>query len=568
MKKGKRKNKTKAIKNCKDIIAIRKKAWESHHSKNKDLEFIDVVANMLTKDDAQGRLLREEIMLYPEYLIEMVFTIIDKNKSIVPFFLNEAQHQLVNKINERKKAFREGKANWRRFVILKSRQMGCTSFISAYQLVVAITQPNFEGMTIAHTSPDTTKIFEKKAKQPFRLLPAKLKPEEKTNNRRELNFGKLNSVWSIMTAGSSETGRGGTGNFAHLSEVAFFPHMDKILSGMAQALTKDAIMLLESTANGYNDFKTLWDDAEAGRNNYVPIFLYWWDDPGYVLDFENKEVGKTFRDNVRNSKDSFFIRLNKLRLMEKLTYKQLYWYYSKFKELKDNLLQEYPCYPSDAFLATGRPYFDTKIIDSLIIGTRDVRIRKKEHGGLVVTYELPKQGHTYVLGADVAEGLADGDYSSAAMYDLADMRQVLKIHGHIDPPTYGKLLVKYGMLYNEAYLGIESNNHGHSVLNTVYNVLAYTNIHFTVNQDLKRAKATKRKGWLTNESSKYLMLDELEQALSENLIHISDVKALEQLREVTVDSKGKASINGRDMVVAHAIAYQMRKFVKRTIFLW
>lgn len=566
--KMKMKKKNKKIYTSKQLIKKRKTLWEKNHSPEKDYEFTEKITDLITKDNKQGKILRNSIQRYPEDLIELVFTIIDKDKNTVPFFLNYAQRELVDLFNKQIDLYEKGEANFKRFVILKSRQLGCTSLISAYQLVKTITQQNFEGITIAHTGKDTSKIFSKKAKRPFSNLPKKLKPTEKANNRRELNFGKINSVWSIMTAGATETGRGGTINFAHLSEVAFFPHMDKILAGMAQALTKSAFVVLESTANGYNKFKDLWDEAYEGNSQYTPIFLYWWDDPGYVLNFESEDIKNKFIKDLKTSKDSFYMKLRKLKKEENLSLEQLYWYYNKKKELKGDLLQEYPCYPSEAFLSSGRPYFSLKKLDTMIIDRKHEIPISKESGGDVLIYEKAKKGRKYVIGADVAEGLKGGDYSSAAIYDTTTMKQVARVHGHFDPNVYGRILVKYAVRYNEAYLGIENNNHGHSVLNTVYNTLDYTNIHFTVNQALKHKKATKKKGWSTTSTSKYIMLDELDEAIRQDAIDIMDLEALEQLREVTKDEKGRANINGKDMVVAHCIAYQMRKFQKKTVVLW
>ena len=71
----------------------------------------------------------------------------------------------------------------------------------------------------------------------------------------------------------------------------------------------------------------------------------------------------------------------------------------------------------------------------------------------------PEQGHTYVIGADVAEGLETGDYSCAQVLDRRDLCQVSEWHGHTDPDLFGEELAKLGRLYNSAMIGCEVNNH-------------------------------------------------------------------------------------------------------------
>ncbi len=40
-------------------------------------------------------------------------------------------------------------------------------------------------------------------------------------------------------------------------------------------------IIIETTANGYNEFHTLWRKAEAGESEFIPIFLPWSIDPEY-----------------------------------------------------------------------------------------------------------------------------------------------------------------------------------------------------------------------------------------------------------------------------------------------
>lgn len=424
-------------------------------------------------------------------------------------------------------------------------------------------------MTVSHEDDSTNSIFEDKARYPYDRLPEEIKPTEKYNNRKELLFKKLNSKWRIATAGNKDIGRSKTLNFFHGSEGAFWKSIQEILSGLGQALTKDAVVILETTANGYNEFKQYWDDAVAGRNNFKPLFFEWWLTPEYQLDFENELIEMMFKKAVYEEHDhkgvsaEFFSKLNELRKSKKLSWQQLYWYFNKKLELKGKLEQEYPCTPKEAFLHTGRPYFDLAKIDRLIISLDGHKPLRIEKGGSVTIWEEPKKGERYCIAGDTAEGTEDGDCSSAIVYKASDWSQVAKIHGHFAPDVYGHILVDFAIRYNEAYLMVENNNHGWSVLNTVYNQRKYKKIHFTTNQKDKNDKKSKKMGWTTTEASKYLMLDELDSAIRNDDLIIRDKEFLEQLREVVYDEKGKVCVQGKDMVVSNAVCWQGRKYMTR-----
>jgi hypothetical protein len=541
---------------CVDIIEARKRKWDGNLPK--DQEFTNAIAyNLLSPEN---RYLVDEIQENPEYLIEMVFYIVNKETKTVPFFLNNVQKSFLNDLRN---AIGEHKAGNRRgikLIVLKGRQQGFTSFITAYQLAATITQRNFSGMTVADSADNTATIFEDKARFPYSLLPDPLKPSEKFNNRKELHFDILNSRWRCTTAGSEGAGRSKTINFFHGSEVGFWPDYEDTMTALQGAFTTDCIQILETTANGYNEFKKLWDDAMKSENNWKPKFYEWWRTSEYRTPFVSKEEEKTFKESVLNPGTDFHRKL-KVLLGKGLSWEQLNWYSEKRKDLKDKLPQEYPCNPEEAFLSSGNPYFDIVKIEELLLMASPSR----EIHGLAI-FEEPKKKETYVIGCDVAEGLEEGDFSHAKVFKASSWEEVAYLHGHWEPDVFGDKIVDLAEKYNNAFVAVERNNHGHSTLATIYRYRKYRNIFMEKADPTDRviipgtSKKTSRLGWLTNAGSKFLMLDELDTAIRNDEIYIRDIETLRELREVVTDEKGNVSINGKDRVAATAIAWQMRKF--------
>ncbi len=541
---------------CVDIIEARKRKWDGNLPKDQELT-ASIAHNLLLPENIH---LVYEIQENPEYLIEMAFYIVNKEKRTVPFFLNDVQKSFLSDLRKAIEEHKAGNQRGIKLIVLKGRQQGFTSFITAYQLAATITQRNFSGMTVADSADNTATIFEDKARFPYSLLPDPLKPSEKFNNRKELHFDILNSRWRCTTAGSEGAGRSKTINFFHGSEVGFWPDYEDTMTALQGAFTTDCIQILETTANGYNEFKKLWDDAMKSENNWKPKFYEWWRTSEYRTPFISKEEEKAFKESVLNPGTDFHRKL-KVLLGKGLSWEQLNWYSEKRKDLKDKLPQEYPCNPEEAFLSSGNPYFDIVKIEELLLTASPSR----EIHGLAV-FEEPKKKETYVIGCDVAEGLEEGDFSHAKVFKASSWEEVAYLHGHWEPDIFGDKIVDLAEKYNNAFVAVERNNHGHSTLATIYRYRKYRNIFMEKADPTDRAiisgtsKKASRLGWLTNAGSKFLMLDELDTAIRNDEIYIRDIETLRELREVVTDEKGNVSINGKDRVAATAIAWQMRKF--------
>lgn len=550
------------MRTCKDIINRRKELWNADHDIARDTEFVLAAVNYIV--DPQNATVRQEISRYPEYLIEISFVIVDKDKRTVPFFLNEVQQSFLDDINKAKDDYKAGKRMHLKFLVLKGRQQGFTSFITGYQLANSIISKNFSGFTLADSGDNTSTIFEDKARYVYNQLPDLLKPEEKFNNRREFHFANLNSRWRVSTAGNKEVGRSKTINFFHGSEAAFWDSIISIMTGLGEALTKDSIQILETTANGLNEFKEIWDGAEKKTNNWEAKFYPWWLTPEYVMPFEDSEREDQFKEDVMNKVTEFHEKLKFLLDFENLTWEQLYWYYGKYKDLKEKLSQEYPCTAEESFLASGRPRFDVptlmEYLKHCVPGERGdletygnaVQFIKSDKGNLEV-WKRPVAGKQYFIGADVAKGKKDGDYSCAPVYD-ADKNLVAMWHGHIDPDAFGSsILVNLGNWYNEALAAPEENNHGLTTINAMKNI--YTNIYQRTSHDKITDVEKKELGWWTSTRTKPLIIDNLARLIREKLLGCKSELMIKELIKYVVGDDGdtNASTGHDDTVMSSAI---------------
>lgn len=560
------------------LIDRRKIQWSNHHDIKKDDRFVLGVAYELTHNE----ILREEIIDNPEKLIELCFTVVDKEKKVVPFFLNEVQHEFINILNKAIEDYEQGLITSISLLVLKGRQQGFTTLITAYQLAATITRHNFEGLTLADKSSNTEAIFQNKAKFIYNRLPEMIKPTEKYNSKRQLLFEKLNSSWSVDTA-TKEVGRSRTINFFHGSECAFWKDgISNIQASLGETFTQNAIKIYETTANGFNDYREMWKSGQ-----HINCFFEWWKTKEYKLNFETKNMRTKFLNDIDRKKGIWiYDRLRWLRDEKVLDENQLYWYYKKYQGYidKEVIKQEYPCTPDEAFIASGKCYFNTetviKRIDQLEHkennGVLDVGYFKydlivkdnkkkiinirwiSDKGGFIKIYKKPNKGVPYVLGGDTA---GDGsDNFTGVVIDNTNGKTVAVLKHEKDETFYTRQMYCLGIYYNTALIGIETNfsTYPNKVLEEEYE---YPNLYVREKEDDYTGKLEKRYGFRTDRNTRPLILAELQRIINEEPESITDIEIFKEALTFVKNEKGRPEAqegSHDDLIMGTAITYYIR----------
>ena len=117
------------------LIERRKKKWEELH----DIEYDKKLRTAIADKIIEEKELREEVIKYPEKLIEMVFVVVDKDKKTMPFFLNSVQKEFIKILKRAIDDYENNVITSISILILKGRQQGFTTLVTAYQLAKSIT---------------------------------------------------------------------------------------------------------------------------------------------------------------------------------------------------------------------------------------------------------------------------------------------------------------------------------------------------------------------------------------------------------------------------------------------
>lgn len=509
-----------------------------------------------------------------------------KEGKLEPFCMNAMQEKSEKLIYEHQVS--KGKPI--RVIWLKARQHGISTYCEAKIFKKTATNPFRNAMIIAHEDKATQNLFAM-SKLYYEELPPMLRPMKKYSNESALVFENptndenvkyenpgLRSKITIATAKNVDTGRSSTIHSLHASEVAFWDNATTLMTGLLQCVpdTPNTEVYLESTANGVGDwFYDFWQKAVKGENDYLPIFLAWFENPEYSKPFNSKKEKKAFIESVNFvSKDANGneVRTEEYHLKEahNLTYEQLNWrkwcINNKLNGDVELFHQEYPSTAEEAFIVSGRPVFNTNSLNKYrsavkppvatgyIIDGKFV----EDKNGYISIWKYPEKDVFYVMGGDVAEGLISGDYSCLAILD-EKLDLCASWYGHIAPDLLGDEAVKLAKMYNDAYIGIESNNHGLTTLKAIVNK-EYWNVYYQKNYDKIADVITKKLGWNTNKRTKPLMINKLAEFIREMYLGIYWDTLISELFTYVIGDDGITNAqqgSHDDTVMALAIALQL-----------
>lgn len=512
--------------------------------------------------------------------IETFLCIRTKSGQITPFRLNASQQKLYAAVAA---AQEQGKPI--RIIILKARQMGFSTLTEGIIFHRTACRHLHNALIITHKDEATTNLFQM-AKLFYEYLPQQLKPMLKNSNAKELIFENptknqrekkrrpgLKSKIKCTTAGGKGVGRSDTLNDIHMSEVAFWPgDIITTIGGLMQAVPAeaDSMVIIESTANGFNAFKTMWDDAVAGRSDFTPLFFPWYEMAEYRMPYH----GEALTAEEQEIMQSF-----------SLDTEQIMWrrwcIANNCGGRADLFRQEYPSTPEDAFLTTGNCIFDTEKLvlrikalaaaappargrftyTEKVVGLDKIILSDitfcPDAAGEVTIYTQPKPQQPYVIGGDTAgEG---SDKFTAQVLDNSTGQQVAVLAQAYDEDEYAKQVYCLGWYYHYALVAVEVNFSTHPV--RVLEQLHYPNLYQREVFDTYTGAMRHAFGFHTNSATRPVLVGELVEYFRDSLHLVADTPTLQEALAFIRNSRGRAEAEAGehdDLLMGLGIALMAR----------
>lgn len=486
------------------------------------------------------------------------------NCQVVPFKLNFVQRILV-KFTKQKKIIKH--------FTLKARQTGVSTFWLIWWLDEVIFSKNKTIGILAHKWESLeylmdilTFVFDNMDERFKPIPPANVKP-----SATDVNIEVNNSRIFISLEIRSTT--------LHALHVSEWCHCEpKKIRATMGAVSRYTPVTGESTANGVGDDGYLtYQQAKQKKNDYEYSFFPWYFDKDYRIPLDGLNAEDIMRS--LNKHEQQICKDAKTYHDITIDAEQILWYRAERSKQKDLMVQEHPSNDMEAFIMSGNKYFHCmkemqlmKEIDEYLKANKFV-----DMGDDFIMFHKPIPRHIYVLGGDTAD---DGTSNNVfKVIDVTDRKEAYKFSARCGLDYFAKKTDEIGQLYNNAYAGIEDNNHGHAVLRLLDQVYKYRNLY--QRKETKRLKAEStvkvRLGWHTDGNTRPLMLDQLRLALEgeweEDVEHFQpeitfyDKQLLSEcLTFIEKSGKFEAEVGYfDDDIMASSIAIQMYHILKPKI---
>lgn len=441
-------------------------------------------------------------------------------------------------------------------LIVKARKEGFTSFwLAVFAAILTMFSEPRRFLEISYKLDATKQHFRRM--RGFLLSPIIKDPKLWT----EKLFQKVFSVYSegsemvlranagsfyIGTATGRTGERGGTVQGVLFSEAASYQDTtiitaSEIIEGTRQMVAVGTgLKVVETTAKGFNHLRRRWVQAVNKEISARPRFLGW-KEMYTPAEFEKIKAG--FSD-------------------------------------KSLIPQEYPETADEAFLVSGRPMFDSKILRKMEALVSDVvfegaltdngsEIEFDHHSpGELKIWKTPKPGRKYLIAGDVAGGVSDESgldplkadnrcWSVGTVFDRASWEVVAELRLRCDPGNFGRKLSTLGEYFNWAIVAPELNNMGQATLEAL-RADGYPHI-FRADDIWPDGK--KHLGFPTDERTKSLSLTALRNGLDDMVYKENSITAIYEMFEAVHDEHGRLSSSGwLDTVITRMIGLYLLKF--------
>jgi len=420
---------------------------------------------------------------HPIYTIRNYVKIVSQDEGIINFKLYDYQANFIQTCYGNK-----------RIIAKFPRQSGKTTTSAAFMLMYAMFNKDKTIAVVANKQNTAVEILDR-IKLMYDLTPQFLKPGISVWNKLSITFE--NGCKIMASATSSSSIRGMSISLLYLDEFAFI--QKNMISEFIESTfpvissSKLARIIITSTPNGKNTFYKFYMDAVKGVSDFIPLSIEWNDVPGRDDEWREKmirELGSIEKFNQEfggdfSSESGMVFTADTVRHIEKI-------------QVRDHLYQ------------------NVKMMNGLKV------------------FERPVNGRKYLIACDVAGGKGR-DSSTMVVFDISARNQYNIVatyqNNRVSTQDFPDKILNIALYYHKAFLIIENNGIGDSVVNRLWYDLEYENIF---SSDMTRENKSKKKayheiGIRTNRTNKTAGVLYLVGMLDKFKIHIPDIRIVDEM---------------------------------------
>lgn len=495
------------------------------------------------------------------YFIKNYCYISVPNMGIIPFDLYYFQEELLKEL-----------ATYKRYTLLKARQVGLSTVVSFYCLWRSLFRPS-ESIAIVSKKKDAAQDFIKKMKVTLDLLPLFLQQKVVSDNMSSIRF--INESEIKSEARSPNAGRSSTLSLLVMDEAAFYgsEHMARsiVASAMPTLTRTGGSLILISTPNGmFGEGQYYFEQVQQGQmegstKSSKLLEVDWYEVP----DMEGIYPQKGYNHILNAYIEKGYFHNHQLRQELKAIFKPIQenwkenpWLKAQYDVLGEAKFRQEILHD---FVAMGSAVFNNEVLVKVSSRVKEPVIKNVLGNSMIEglwIWRNPVPNHRYILAADVATGTSN-DFSTTQVLDAADYEQVAEYHGHISTPNFGNLIKKVANYYNQAYVVVESNSIGEAVFNSLYydEYEPYNNVF---KQEKTKNNITRMTGWITDTKTRKLIVNEIIDWMTvDDLFNTLKIYSSRLYTELTtwIWNAGKAEhqeSSHDDLIIAFALCLYLR----------
>lgn len=380
---------------------------------------------------------------HPLYTIKNYVKIIHPDRGIIPLILYDYQVEYIQD------CFKE-----KRLIIKWPRQSGKTTSSAALILFFVLFNKNKEIAILANKQSTTKEILDR-IKVMYRHLPMWLKPGIREWNKHSIEFENGCKITAASTSAASISGK--TISLLYIDEFALIPKniiedfIDSTFPVIAASQTSR--ILISSTPKGKNHFYRFFMDAknrEKTKSPFIAKDIPWDAHPDRNEEWriaKIKELGSEERFNQEFGGD--------------------------FLDTSDMLIRGSAIEYLERNYRTAPLGLNLTLDGEYIKGLKIYEKPKRKIAGVSLSKD-----HSYVLVADIGEGKGL-DASACSVIDVthSPFKVVATFkNSEVGIIEFPYIIYQLGTYYNDAYVIVENNFDGSSVVKDLWYELEYPNI--------------------------------------------------------------------------------------------
>lgn len=387
----------------------------------------------------------------PAYFVQKYGRLIDKSGNVIPFDLWPVQAELLHLWYTREST-----------IAVKSRQLGITTLSIHFALWDVLFHEAAQWFVVS-ASETAAKDAMRRLRATIANLPEwmvtraqersgeAVTAQSKRASNSTIAFRAGMSALEVLTS-TTKSVAGRSGNFI-FDEFSRHENQEEIYQLALPAFDGGGMAIIIANGNGEDFFYSLFWASKEQRTRFVAHFFDWRCDP--------------------NRDEAWYERMKRDYLIQNPEADEF-----GFKA-------QYPANEQEAFYLSGRSRFPAVWVNLhaqsareegikpevgfLEKPEREVRFQHFVNGNLTV-WEMPEKGKHYAIGVDPAGGKQDGNWSVAEVVRIDSSEcgvQVAEYRAKVEPVHLAAVIERLGRFYNDAFMVVLRNNHGHAVIASI-----------------------------------------------------------------------------------------------------